>query len=379
MKNDIVCFSPLKWDAGYHRPHQILSRCARQQRVFYVEAPEVHSGPVQISIRPIQGCSLWVITPKLPDTGSIAKNTDIQRMLIEQFVEVENIRDFILWIYSPSALKIASRLSPSYIVYDCLSSQLIFDPEEKLREAELMHKADLVFTDGQKAFKCDLFSIQQESLFPGSIDIEHFLQARNIPLDPIDQFEIPHPRLGFFGVINQCFDTDLLIAVADRCPEWHIILLGPMVNIDPYPLLSRKNIHYLSNREYIDLPAYLAHWDVAILPDKRKNFPSPISASQIPQYLAGGCPVVSTAIPSVSRCYGASGLVWLADSVEEFINGVKHAIASTSDRSAWRKAIDSKLPNSVWEQAWEWMQQGFQSLQTRQHEIPGEVLASISH
>jgi UDP-galactopyranose mutase len=187
-------------------------------------------------------------------------------------------------------------------------------------------------------------------LFPSSVDVEHFGQARTRLADPPEQADLAHPRLGFFGVLDERLDTDLLAAVADLRPTWQLVLIGPLAKIDPTALPRRANLHYLGQKPYTELPAYLANWDVALLPFARNEATRFISPTKTPEYLAAGCPVVSTRIADVVRPYGQQGLVRIADEPLAFVAAIEAALAEDDARR--RARADAFLANMSWERTW---------------------------
>ncbi|MEJ7712445.1 MAG: hypothetical protein WKF84_21970 [Pyrinomonadaceae bacterium] len=108
-------------------------------------------------------------------------------------------------------------------------------------------------------------------LFRSSVDTEHFAGARSILKEPTDQASIPHPRIGFYGVIDERLDIELLRNAASARPDWHWVIVGPIVKIDPADLPRSENVHYLGSKSYKELPVYLAGWDVAMLPFARNE------------------------------------------------------------------------------------------------------------
>ena len=73
--------------------------------------------------------------------------------------------------------------------------------------------------------------------------------------EPADQASIPHPRIGFCGVIDERLDIDLLDGIAKLRPDYHFVMIGPVVKIDPATLPQHANIHYLGGKSYKELPA----------------------------------------------------------------------------------------------------------------------------
>ena len=167
------------------------------------------------------------------------------------------------------ALEFAAHLEPQATVFDCMDelSAFKFAPPELIEnEKRLLEKADLVFTGGQSLYEAKKDRHARVFAFPSSIDVEHFAKARTIKNEPEDQAEIPAPKLGFCGVIDERMDTILLAEMADLRPDWQFIMIGPVVKIAPEDLPRRSNIHYLGGKNYDELPAYLSGWNIALMP-----------------------------------------------------------------------------------------------------------------
>ncbi|HEX6847990.1 MAG TPA: glycosyltransferase family 1 protein, partial [Chitinophagaceae bacterium] len=244
-----------------------MSRFAKQRKVFFFEEP-VYDAPSQyneIFEDPKTGIS--VITPHITsDTLDVSKAL---RHLLDMFMASMKIKSYVTWYYTPLSLKFSDHLKPAILVYDCmdeLSSFKFAAPDLKILEQKLFAKADLVFTGGmhlyeaKKKFHSNIFGV------PSGIDIDHFIQARKFKKDPADQADILHPRIGFYGVVDERFNIELLRSVAEQRPDWHFIVIGPTAKIDPASLPVRNNIHFIGMRDYKELPAYLAGWDIAMMP-----------------------------------------------------------------------------------------------------------------
>jgi UDP-galactopyranose mutase len=251
------------------------------------------------------------------------------------------------------ALEYTDHLSPSAIVYDCMDELSAFQGAPatlKDRETKLMRRSSLVLTGGRSLYEAKKNQHQNIHPFPSSVDIAHFGKARRSVIDPPDQASIPHPRLGFFGVIDERLDIGLLDGVAAARPDWHLIMLGPVVKIDPTSLPQRPNIHYLGSKQYEALPAYVATWDVALLPFARNAATQFISPTKTPEYLAAGKPVVSTSIRDVVRPYGEQGLARIADDVDGFVRACSAAMVE--DASARITQADAFLRQTSWDGTW---------------------------
>jgi UDP-galactopyranose mutase len=175
------------------------------------------------------------------------------------------------------------------------------------------------------------------------------MQARGNPETPVDQRPIASPRLGFYGVVDERMDLDLIAALADARSDWSIVIVGPVVKIDPADLPRRPNLHFLGSKSYDELPAYLAGWDVALMPFAINDSTRFISPTKTPEYLAGGKPVVSTPIKDVIRHYSDLDAVIIADGAEEFIRGCDRAMALATGAGEWMGDVDLKLANLSWD------------------------------
>jgi glycosyltransferase involved in cell wall biosynthesis len=208
----------------------------------------------------------------------------------------------------------------------------------------------VVFTGGQSLFEAKRDRHRNIHSFPSSIDAVHFRAARLKRADPADQELIARPRLGFFGVIDERLDVDLLARAAGMKPEWQFIMIGPVVKIDPATLPRRSNIHWLGGKSYDRLPAYLAGWNVGIMPFALNESTRFISPTKTPEFLAAGLPVVSTAITDVVRPYGEMGLVEIASTPDDLIGKAETLL--TRPRDAWLRSVDSHLAKTSWDLTW---------------------------
>jgi UDP-galactopyranose mutase len=350
---DLVCLSHLRWNFVYQRPQHLLSRFAKERRVFFVEEPVFHDGPMHLDVNRNED-DVYVVVPRLPEELRNAKSHDsVLRSMLERLFADYEIREHLLWYYTPMAIGWTQHLQPLATVYDCMDELSAFKGAPvalKDCERELFERADLVFTGGQSLYEAKRDQHKSVYAFPSSIDAQHFAQARCIKDDPADQAEIPHPRLGFFGVIDERMDLELLDGIAAARPDWHLVIIGPVVKIDEAQLPRRANIHYLGGKSYKELPCYLAGWDVALLPFARNESTRYISPTKTPEYLAAGKPVVSTSIHDVVRPYGELGLVHIADTVEEFVAAIE--VALHEDASARMREVDGFLAQTSWDRTW---------------------------
>jgi UDP-galactopyranose mutase len=320
--------------------------------VFFIEEPILEpTGAPALHVE--QHDSVSVVTPHLPAQLDGRASRASLRSLVDALIARERITDYVLWYYTPMALAFSDHLRPRAVVYDCMDELSAFKGAPariKAREAALMRRADLVLVGGRSLYEAKCGRHANIHLFPSSVDATHFAQARSASADPADQAPIPHPRLGFFGVIDERMDLPLLDAVAAARPEWHLVLLGPVAKIDPASLPRRPNVHYLGSKPYDQLPGYVAGWDVALLPFARNRATRFISPTKTPEYLAAGKPVVSTSIRDVVRPYGEQGLARIADDAPAFVHACAAAMAEDTAKR-WTRA-DAFLRQTSWDGTW---------------------------
>lgn len=354
---DLVCFSHLRWDFVYQRPQHLLSRCAKDRRVFFIEEPIFGNGSMRLETREAES-GVHVVVPHLPDglRSEIAINAVMREMTRQLFTD-HDIDKYIFWYYTPMALSFTDHFNPVASVYDCMDELSAFKGAHSalpMLEKQLFRHVDLVFTGGQSLYEAKCGQHPSVHAFPSSIDVKHFGKARNLTEDPKDQAHIPHPRLGFFGVIDERFDSQLLDQIASRRPDWQFIMIGPIVKIDPASLPQHPNIHYLGGKKYQELPEYLASWDIALLLFARNDSTRFISPTKTPEYLAAGKPVISTSIRDVVRPYGDLKLVEIADTPDEFINAAEKILAN-ADQTQWLAKVDAFLEHISWDKTWSQM------------------------
>ncbi|BAT54244.1 UDP-galactopyranose mutase [Nostoc sp. NIES-3756] len=348
---DIVCLSHLRWNFVFQRPQHILSRCAQGRRVFFIEEPIFSKEPLGRLDVSQDDSGVVVVVPHLPEgLSEEAINADL-RVLVDGLLAEHKISNYICWYYTPMAIAFTSHWQPQAIVYDCMDELSAFkgaSPKLKTYEAELFRRANLVFTGGQSLYESKVNHHPNVYAFPSSVDVAHFAKARNLQ-EPKDQASIPHPRLGFYGVIDERMDIELLRGIAEARPDWHLVIIGPVVKIDPATLPQHENIHYLGSKDYKELPKYLSGWDLAMLPFARNESTRYISPTKTPEYLAAATPVVSTSIRDVVRPYGDLKLVRIADTVDEFVVAAELAMQEDNVASGWLSRVDAFLEKISWD------------------------------
>ena len=351
----LICLSHLRWNFVFQRPQHLMSRFAEDMPVVFWEEPMdigAHETAF-LQVREAEGFpSVRVVVPHLPQSLNDQQRDANLKSLLDGFVSTLS-RPLVAWYYTPMMLSFSRHLDTSALVYDCMDelSKFRFAPEELLElEQELIDKADLVFTGGSSLFEVKKDRHDSVHLFPSSVDRAHFGKARTAIEDPADQADLPHPRLGFFGVIDERFDIDLLDRIAEMRPDWSFVMVGPVVKIAPEDLPQRPNIHYLGAKTYNQLPSYLAGWGVALMPFAMNESTQFISPTKTPEYLAGGKPVVSTPVKDVVRHYGQLEGVQIAGDAETFVAACEKALELAKDRGGqWLAEADLLLSATSWQ------------------------------
>ena len=381
----LLVFSHLRWHFVTQRPQHLLTRASRTRPVFFWEEPWMHT-PAEAPEFVREGGSLEIF-PAEADTNVTVIRTHFfhgedtvagQRCLLNQFIAERDFTLFDRWYYTPMALQFSDHLHADITIYDCMDelSAFLNAPRELLeRERELFRAADVVFTGGRSIYEAKRERHPNVHAFPSSIDVEHFAQARSMAAEPADQAQIPHPRAGFFGVLDERFDAALMREVAALRPEIHFVFLGPVVKIDPAMLPRAANLHYLGMKSYKELPSYLAGWDAALLPFAINESTRFISPTKTPEYLAAGKRVISTAIRDVVSDYGEPGLVDIATTAAEFAAALDCALSAPDD-PAWSARVDLKLETSSWDRTWASMSAEIEA--ARAHKYDSEGLENAS-
>jgi glycosyltransferase involved in cell wall biosynthesis len=364
MKNNVemptkslICFSHLRWDFVFQRPQHLLSRFAANANVYYFEEPvfDARKDPY-LSLSP-RSSSLTVIVPHIK-AGLPASEVQAALMaLLDKFFQNTEMQNWTFWYYTPMALSFTDKYKPKVVVYDCMDelSAFKFAPEELITlERKLMAKADIVFTGGHSLYEAKKQQHSNIYPFPSSIDKAHFGQARKHVQEPADQAAIKGPKIGFYGVIDERFDIELIGNMATLKPEWQIVLIGPVVKIEESILPRNKNIHYLGQKTYAELPGYLSGWDMALIPFQLNESTRFISPTKTPEYLSAGIPVVSTPIRDVVKPYGIKKLVHIGSTCEEFIEAIEAEFAKESNKQ-WIKEVDEFLKDISWDQTYSTM------------------------
>ncbi len=349
----IICFSHLRWDFVTQRPQHLMRRFARDQKVFFFEEhiPCDHPLPY-LEFHPFPEDGVIALRPRLPHWWSVEEREAGLSRLLAMLVETATTTAPVLWFYTPMMFAFAQTLDAAAVVYDCMDELSAFrfaDPRLVELETKLMARADAVFTGGWSLYEAKRHRHANIHPFPSAVDAEHFGRARSESVEaPADQAGLARPILGFYGVIDERLDLDLVRDVAAARPHWTLVMLGPVAKIDPADLPRLPNIHWLGPKGYGELPAYLSGWDVALMPFAINEATRFISPTKTPEYLAGGRPVVSTPIADVGRHYGELEGVRIASDAAGFIAACEVALA-LGRSGPWLAEADAALADISWD------------------------------
>jgi len=358
LPEHIIVFSHLRWDFVYQRPQHLLTRFAADFKITLIEEPIFDTaGPAFYSITPKEE-NLNVIVPHMPQGLSAEEVNQVQKGLLDDSMKNKQLTNYAFWYYTPMALEFSRKYMPEIVIYDCMDelSAFKFAPESlKALEQELLSKADVVFTGGQSLYQAKKNQHANIHPFPSSIEVEHFAKTRE--LKALTQAKEDKPlTLGFYGVIDERFDINLIKEMATARPEWQFNLIGPVVKIDPATLPQNSNIKYLGPKSYQELPEQMTTWDIALIPFMINESTKFISPTKTPEYLAAGLPVISTAIRDVVNPYGIKQLVYIGNNAEDFIAAAEQELAkTTSVKHAWLKKVDSFLSQNSWSKTYQAM------------------------
>lgn len=350
----LICFSHLRWDFVLQRPQHLMERFSKARQVFFFEEfiPTDHH-LAYMEIHPFEGTTVKSIRPRIPHWWSDEERERALGKLLDELLAIYGVKKPILWFYTPVMYSFARHVDASAVIYDCMDELANFKfAPAGLRETEsaLIARADVVFTGGHSLYQAKRHLHDNIHPFPSSVDVGHFHAARTNRDEPLDQRSIRGTKLGYYGVIDERLDLKLIAQVAHARPHLSFVFIGPVAKIAPEDLPRAANIHYLGQKSYEELPAYLSGWDVALMPFALNDATKFISPTKTPEYLAAGRPVVSTAITDVVRHYGDVDGVFVAKDADRFVAACDEALALSRDTHDWLKPVDAMLAGLSWDE-----------------------------
>ena len=327
-----IVFSHLRWDFVWQRPQQILSRLAATHPVLFVEEPHYgHSSLSRLDISyPLENIVRAV--PQLNDR--LRAKYDVSMQMVCSLLQLEfqhnpdlakQFREPAIWFYTPMpSPMVLEEFDPVGVIYDCMDELAQFKgapTDIRYREKSLMKKADIVFTGGRKLYEAKAPLHPCVHFFGCGVDIEHFSKAQSPDtIIPEDLRNLSGPTIGYFGVIDERLDYELIAHLSRSKPKWNIVMVGPVVKVNPEGLPQAPNIHWLGQRDYHVLPNYVKCFDVCMMPFALNEATEYINPTKTLEYMAARKPIVSTAVADVVKNFAP--IVRIAHSHEDFIRQV---------------------------------------------------------
>ena len=283
--------------------------------------------------------NVWVLTPlAVPRYGDPTIDR-INRVIVTATVRAAMRRLHferpITYTFTPPSVWAAGHLGEERLVYHCVDDFSAFEGASQAivrYEEELCRRADAIIACSQPLFESRGQWNPNTFLLRHGVEYAHFARALDPELsEPDDLAGIPHPRIGFHGLIAEWVDLRLLRLVADAMPDAHIVLIG-QANRALRELEGAPNMHHLQRKPYEQLPAYCKGMDVAVLPFA----PGPLTAASNPlklrEYLSAGLPVVATDIPEARALIPAG--VRVARDDTEFLAQIQAALLAPGPDAA---------------------------------------------
>jgi len=352
----IIVHCHLRWDFVWQRPQQIFSRLAKHHPILFIEEPLPEKSPPAIRVSEPYPNVLRLV-PVLDTTAmDFDEQCDAILPLLYQQLEgynfsAERLSGAVQWFYSPMpAPKMLGCFGEAVtVVYDCMDelANFRFAPRDIAeRERLLLQRADVVFTGGYRLFESKSRYHDNTHFFGCGVDVDHYSRARSPKTRlPAEVAGLDRPVFGYFGVIDERIDYELIARLADGCPQGTVVMVGPVVKVDPDSLPSRPNIFWLGQRSYDDLPALVKSFDVCLMPFALNESTQYINPTKTLEYMAAGKPIVSTAVPDVVRQF--TPIVAVAHSIDEFIEAA-HNASESPDRALIDRGI-ALAEASSWE------------------------------
>lgn len=286
----------------------------------------------------------------------------MRRELVQEALQgplAGQFQNAVQWFYDPMTVRaFAGQMGEIATVYDCMDEYSKFSeahPELTRREAELLARADVVFTGGRKLFEAKSRHNRNCHFYGCGVDSEHFGRARDA------RTSVPHDlkrakkqaALGFFGVVDERMDYELIAKLADANPQWSVVMIGPVLKVQEHSLPRRANLHWLGGRDYSQLPAYCKGFDLCLMPFALNEATEYINPTKALEYMATGRTIISSKVPDVVSNFGE--VVKIASSHDEFISLCQQAIAEP-DYDAIERGL-KLAAESTWDRIVERMEQ----------------------
>jgi glycosyltransferase involved in cell wall biosynthesis len=363
---NIICFAK-DWSEDPTSNNHVMKLLSRQNRVLWLNSIAMRTPSFKSSsdLRKIiaklkhfsRGPELvapgmWVYTPivlPFPHSKVAGRlNRWILKATLALLRRKLNMQTFQLWTFLPNAVQYVGRLGESLVVYYCTDewSQFSFLDGQKMAamERRLCERADLVFATAHSLVESKRAFNPETHLASHGVDHAHFASALS-PATQVasDLLALPKPVIGFIGLIQDWIDQDLIAHVAERHPEWSLVLVGKAI-VDVSRLARLPNVHLLGRRPYADLPAYCKGFSVGIIPFVLNELTHHVNPIKLREYLSAGLPVVSTPLPEVMHHAEHASI---AKEPQEFVAALERAVAE--DTPALRRRRSERMRKEAWE------------------------------
>lgn len=337
---DMIVFCHLRWDFVYQRPQHIISRLSSQYKILVVEEPIGRSENTTEIIE--KSPSLHILKPRINHLEELGPY--LKKILKDQ-------KFLVGYFYSAAFVSILNTFDFETVVYDCMDELTLFkgaSQELIAQETHLLSAADIVYTGGKSLYEAKKEKHHNVFCFPSSVDVPHFSnEEKNHVIKPADLMNIKSPIVGYYGVIDERIDLELLSETAHRSPDASFVMIGPICKIEEKELPRAENIHYLGMKTYDELPQYLHFFDIAMMPFALNDSTKFISPTKTLEYMAAMKPIISTKIKDVVRDY--SDCVTLINNADDF------CIALSQPMTDFQSQYEHILENTSWDRTAEKM------------------------
>lgn len=339
---DMVVFCHLRWQFVYQRPQHLISRLSKNLKTLLIEEPVSYEQNEENTANLLHiNENLHVLQPKVSSIESIAA-------ILPLYIKSKSTP--IGWFYSASFSPLLTSLKFEITIYDCMDELSLFKGAPKVlidQEKYLMSHADIVFTGGKSLYESKKKLHTNVYCFPSSVDETHFAKAQTEIIIPADVSNLKAPIVGYYGVIDERIDLELLHETAKLLPDTSFVMIGPLAKIDESDLPKAGNIHYLGMRSYEMLPNYLKAFDIAMMPFAINDATKYISPTKTLEYMAAGKPIISTKITDVVRDY--SNCIETIVTADEFAKTIVSVFKKRDEQLCMPVEYYNILKNTSWD------------------------------
>jgi glycosyltransferase involved in cell wall biosynthesis len=362
---DIICFSN-DWDSDPLSKKHIMTRLAKSNRVLWINSIGLRKPTATTSdfkrvfsklTEFVKGHrqvtpSIYVFSPiAIPFHSSAIAHWVNRRVLtwsVRRICRKLGFHDPITWTFVPSSAGVAGSLGEKALIYHCVDEYSEFSGMNKeallALERSLIERSDCVIVSSDILYGTKRTLNPHTHLVTHGVDVAHFRQACDPTTTlPDDVRALPKPVIGFFGLIADWVDLDLIRFIADSRPNWNIVLIGKSTT-DLDPVRGAANVHVLGQQPYSSLPAYAKGFDVAILPFVVNDLTRAANPLKLREYLAAGLPVVASAIPEAEKL---SAVLKIGRNRKNFLDQIQKII--DSGRTGPQMAISRQMDSESWD------------------------------